>query len=61
MTDALETESVMSVKVIKLPYMLNIETDAYGTKTFNLPYLELVIGNLIESRKNYANEWLPWV
>jgi hypothetical protein len=44
--------------------MINIGTgaDAYDTKTFfNLRYLESVIGNLIESGKNYATEWLPWV
>jgi hypothetical protein len=43
--------------------MIHIETNAEAndTKTFNLRYLESVIGNLIESGKKNANECLPWV
>jgi hypothetical protein len=52
-TDALESESVMNVKVINKPYMIHngTDADAYDIKTFNLPYLESVIGNPIESGK----------
>jgi hypothetical protein len=43
-TDALETNSVMNVKVINLPYMIHIgtETNTDNTKTFYLRYLESV-------------------
>jgi hypothetical protein len=51
----------MSVKVIKLPYMIHIGTDAdaYDTKTFNLPYLKrFLLGTFHGTSHRYTQDYL---